>query len=182
MDLRVIDTRTGEVLHSHRAEGKAWGKAAGFKMKSGLIDFGGEIFHKTPLGKATRRTIGSAVEFILRVAEKRTEDFSWLGRVIDTEGAQLYLDAGRIKNVQVGDELKIFDVEKVLQDPETNAILGLVEREVGIARVVSSEPKYAKAVAISDFLPKKGCLVRFVSEEKGRLPRRISQAGYRVME
>jgi hypothetical protein len=182
IDMRIIDTRTGEILCSHRAEGKAWGNTFGIQLKNGLVDFGGELFHKTPLGKATRRAIESALNFVLEVAERQTKDFSWLARVIETSGYDVYIDAGRMANVAVGDRLRVSDVDKVLNDPETNEILGLVEREAGVLQVVQVEAKYARARVIQGTRPAVGALVRFESETKQSLPRRVSQAGYRIMD
>ncbi|MBI2091884.1 MAG: hypothetical protein HYT75_02665 [Deltaproteobacteria bacterium] len=82
IDMRLVDTRTGEILYSHRAQGKAWEKAFGAKINYKIIDFGGDAFHKTPLGVATRKAIGNAVQFILNVIDKQVENFSWLGLVI----------------------------------------------------------------------------------------------------
>ncbi len=182
MDIRIVDTRTGEVLHSHRASGKAWGKAFGVKFQSGLVDFGGEVFHKTPLGKATRRSIEGAVDFILQVVEQQIEEFAWTGRVIDIDGPYIYIDAGRSAHISVGDQLKISDVNKVLTDPETNGILGLVEKEIGKAQVVDVELKYAKAKKVGNFEPTKGNLVRLANQNKIIFPKRMRQLGYRIME
>ncbi|MBI4374297.1 MAG: hypothetical protein HY542_05410, partial [Deltaproteobacteria bacterium] len=114
LDLRVIDTRTGEILHSHRATGRAWERASSLRIDYKFIEFGGDLFYKTPLGKATRNAISDALQFILEVVEKRTEEFSWMARVIEVDQEMLYIDAGKKTDIRTGDRLKISSVQKVL--------------------------------------------------------------------
>ena len=179
IDLRVIDTRTGEILHSHRAQGRAWEKAFATKVDYKFIEFGGDAFHKTPLGQATRRAINDALQFILTVVEKRTTEFSWLGRVVEVEGNQIYIDAGRLANIQNGDRFLISTVRKVLTAPETNEILGLVENPVGVAQAIDVESKYTRATILGNAHPKVGDIIRF--ENHSEQPT-ATLTGYRVME
>ncbi len=182
VDLRVIDTRTGEILHSHRAQGRAWEKAMGLKVDYKFIEFGGEAFHKTPLGKATRRAMEDALRFILEVVERRTTEFSWLARVIEVEAGFVYFDAGTKADVRPGDRFRITAVEKVLTDPETNEILGMVEREIGAAEAIEVQPKYTRARMLSPQYPHLGDLVRFAQERKVAETSRSTLAGYDLME
>ncbi|MBI1908570.1 MAG: hypothetical protein HYS22_00135 [Deltaproteobacteria bacterium] len=184
MDLRVVDTRTGEILHSHRSQGRAWEKSFGTKIDYKFIEFGGEVFHKTPLGKATRRAIADAIGFVMEVIERRTEDLSWLARVIEIDGSNIYFDAGRRSSIQSGDRFRVSSVEKVLTDPETNEILGLVEHPVGLVEAVNVELKYTKARALGNFRPAIGDIIRFDKQSSETQARMESPAlvGYKVME
>ncbi len=182
MDLRLIDTRTGEILYSHRAQGRAWDKALATKIDYKLIEFGGDIFHKTPLGKATRRAITDAIDFILETIERRVEDFTWLARIIATEGPYLYFDAGQKTKIEVGDRFRISSVTKVLTDPETNEILGLVEQDRGRAKAVIVEPKYTKAIRLSSFSAKIGDLVHFASQRHIEERASFHPTGYQILE
>jgi len=182
LDMRIIDTRTGQIISSYRAEGKAWGKAFGAKMGNALFEFGGEVFQKTPLGKATRRAITSAMDYVLSVVEKQIKDFTWLGRVIDVSGEYVYIDAGKLANVRVGDQLRLFNVEKVLTHPETNEILGLIENESGMAVATQVELKYTKARFQGGYRPSIGSLVRFGEKAKDEKPITISSSSYQVLE
>lgn len=181
IDLRVIDTRTGEILQSHRAQGRAWDKAFASKIDYKFIEFGGDVFHKTPLGQATRRAINDAIDFILEAVEQRTEDFSWLARVIEVEGSTLYFDAGRGAHIEAGDRFQISSVRKVLTDPETNEVLGLLERPTGQAEAVQVELKYTKAVKRGSFPVRVGDLVHF-AERATPDAQHETATGYRVLE
>lgn len=183
IDMRLVDTRTGEILYSHRAQGKAWEKAAGGRINYKILDFGGEAFHKTPLGMATRRAIGDAAEFILGVIDKQVENYSWLGLVIESDGGSLYFNAGSDKNISLGDRLKVSTVKKVLTDPETNQIIGLIESELGLAEATQVDRRFSRARLIGSFNPRQGDIVRFASV--ARLDVSVSKeetAGYDIME
>lgn len=163
VDLRIIDTSTGEILTSHRAEGRAWEKALAVDLSFPLFTFGGDAFHKTPLGKATRKVISESLRFVLSAVHERLESYSnWLGKVIHVENQVLYLNAGTDAQVQVGDRLSVFSIKKVLTDPETNQVVGLIETPVGELGVIASQEKFSKARMVSgSALPKKGDVVRF---------------------
>ncbi|MDO8584046.1 MAG: CsgG/HfaB family protein, partial [bacterium] len=184
MDIRLVDTRTGEILLSHQSKGRAWEKAVGTKIDYKVIDFGGDLFHKTPLGRATRRAIEDAVEVIAQTLQQRTKDLNWLARVIDTDGSYLYFDAGENEKIRPGDSFRVTTIQKVLTDPETNELIGLVEEENGLARAVEVALKYTKAEFIGGKRPAVGALIRFAGEQPARDSASVSMAegGYDVME
>lgn len=166
IDLRIVDTRTGEILYSHYSKGRAWEKAIGAKFDYKIIDFGGDAFHKTPLGKATRNAIDDALHFILGVIDKHTEEYAWLGQVIEVEGDAFYLNAGMNRSVMIGDKFKISSVKKILTDPESNQVLGLIENHLGTAQAIFVDRKYTKARVLGGFKPQVGDIIRFEDPKK----------------
>ncbi len=164
IDLRVIDTTTGEILHSHRASGRAWEKAGAVELNSIVnFTFGADAFQKTPLGKATRKVIGESLQFVLGAVQKRLESYaSWVGKVIHVENETIYLNAGVSSQVQTGDRLSVFSIKKVLTDPETNQVVGLIENPIGELVVTGAKEKFSTArVVNATAIPKKGDIVRF---------------------
>lgn len=183
IDLRLVDTRTGEILHSYRAQGKAWEKAVGTKIDYKVMDFGGDLFHKTPLGLATRHAIDNAVAFILDIIDKQFEDISWLGLVVESGGGVAYLNAGANKDISTGDRFRISAIEKVLTDPETNQIIGLLEHDLGQAEAVFVDRKYTKMRLLGNFMPHQGDIVRFADKARNNFSQRQQEpAGYEMME
>lgn len=183
IDMRLVDTRTGEILYSHRAQGKAWEKAAGGRINYKILDFGGEAFHKTPLGVATRRAIDNAVGFILNVIDRQVENYSWLGLVIESEAGMVYFNSGSDKGVNVGDRFRISTIKKVLTDPESNQMIGLIENELGYAVAVTVDRRYTRAKLLGGFAPRQGDIVRFAERSKDKMnEHNIEPAGYDVME
>jgi hypothetical protein len=151
--IRLIDTTTGEVLDSQRAEGKA--KSGGFKLGVDIsgIDFGTEGFQKTPLGKATQIAIDNAVEFV--ASKLRALPFQ--GRIIKVKADEIFLSASKKHDVSVGDEFNVFSVGEELIDPDTGELLGREEEEIGKVKVFQVKDKYSKARPIG----KKGDVIRF---------------------
>lgn len=163
IDLRIIDTSTGEILRSHRANGRAWEKAGAIDLSFPTLTLGGDAFHKTPLGKATRKVIRESLQFVLGAVQERLSSYaSWMGKVIHVEDQTIYVNAGTISQVQMGDRLSVFSIKKVLTDPETNQVVGLIEEQVGELLVTSAQEKFSKTrILNATALPKKGDVVRF---------------------
>jgi len=183
MDLRIVDTRTGEILYSHRSLGKAWDKAIGAKFDYKVLDFGGDAFHKTPLGKATRTAIADAVGFILSVIDKQVEEYTWLARVIEFEGNMIYFNAGSSASISPGDRFRVSSVRKVLTDPETNQVIGLVESNLGMAEAVIVDRRYTRARIIGSFKPRVGDIIRFADyKREGVSKKEENPVGYGLIE
>lgn len=163
IDLRIIDTSTGEILHSYRSEGRAWEKAGAVELSLPIsFTFGGDAFHKTPLGKATRQVIHDSLQFVLGSVQERLRSYStWLGKVIHQEDNLVYVNAGSTSEVHVGDRLSVFSIKKVLTDPETNQVVGLLENPIGELTVVFVAEKFSKARVLGNVAPHKGDIVRF---------------------
>ncbi|MEK7286363.1 MAG: CsgG/HfaB family protein [Nitrospirota bacterium] len=163
IDLRIIDTATGEILHSQRVEGRAWERATAVDANAKLLTFGGDAFHKTPLGKATRDVIRDALTFTLGIISNQLESYDWLGKVIHQEDSLFYVNVGVGSGVRVGDSLSVFSIKKTLTDPETNQVVGIVEEPVGDLTVVSISEKFAKAKIKDTTIPHphNGDVVRF---------------------
>ena len=66
------------------------------------------------------------------------EKLSWEGRVAMVKGERVYLNAGRISGLNVGDILKITEEGEDVYDPDTGALIGKVPgRLKGTVEVVS---------------------------------------------
>lgn len=183
IDLRVIDTTTGEILHSHRASGRAWEKAGAVELNSIVnFTFGADAFHKTPLGKATRKVIHESLQFVIGAVQARVQSYSsWVGKVIHVEGETIYINAGTFSQVQMGDRLSVFSIKKVLTDPETNQVVGLIENPIGELVVTAAEEKFSKAQVVNAAaFPKKGDVVRFSESlaTPGNLEKPEAREGY----
>ena len=67
LDLRLIDTTTGQVLGSHRAARSVPAGGGGFGAGLDGVQFGANAFYRTPIGQATRAAIQDAVQYIVAV-------------------------------------------------------------------------------------------------------------------
>lgn len=158
MDLRLIDTTTGQVVRSLRAEGKAskTGVAATIDVRN--VSLGGDVFQTTPLGIATREAIQRAVLAI----QSHMERVPWTGRVMEVIDNQVYINAGQDAAIKVGDTFAVTSVVRELTDPETGAVRGLIENQVGQVRVEKVEEKLSVGQMLQGIAPKRGDLVKQV--------------------
>ncbi len=69
---------------------------------------------------------------------KALRKMSWSGRIALVRGEKLYLNAGRLSGLQVGDILRVTEAKEEVFDPETGSFLGnITGRMKGTVEVVS---------------------------------------------
>lgn len=157
MDIRVVDTTTGEILESHTVskmiESSAFNLSAGY---SG-ISLGGDQFEKTPLGEATRGAIQDAVAAIIATAGK----VPWTGLVIDADGGEIYINAGARSGLKKGDMFMIERVVKTFTDPATGQVLGTRRKALGVLKLSGVQAKMAFGgySRLEKELPRRGDMV-----------------------
>lgn len=157
IDIRLIDTVTGQVLQSHKVHEKLSARGVAADVNVRQLSFGGDSFSKTELGQATRAVIEKAVNLIVQAMEP----VPWTGRVVDVSGGQVYFNAGSTENIQPGHRMKVSSVVRELTDPESGALLGIEEAPLGLIEVTSVQPKFSIARMHEPFEVKRGDLVRF---------------------
>lgn len=108
------------------------------------------------LGQATRQAIEQAVIFIIR----STEQVPWTGRVVEVAGGQVYINAGASAGVKPGDRFMVTAVVRELTDPDSGALLGIVEDKRGEIEVVSAQEKFSVAKPRIPFRATRGDLVK----------------------
>jgi curli biogenesis system outer membrane secretion channel CsgG len=156
MDIRLIDTTTGQVVSSHRAEGKVSQTGVTADVGVKFMTFGGDAFNKTPLGQATRQAIAQGVTLITKSMEK----VPWTGRVVEVNGDQVYVNAGSNTGLKPGDRFTVSAVVRELTDPSSGAVLGIVEETRGEIEVVNVQEKFSVAVMKTAFATARGDLVK----------------------
>ena len=122
VNIKVSDVETGEVLVSVESAGDASSGLFGGDVRYRDLNFGGEAFYRTPLGKATREAMQKAVDQIVR----RLPVKPWQGRVAHTDGGAVIINGGSNVGVRVG---QIFEVRGHPQ-PVTDPVSGNVLREL----------------------------------------------------
>ena len=85
---------------------------------------------------------------------------AWSGRVVESSGEQLFINAGADAGLKAGDAFVVSTVVRELTDPSTGAVLGVIEDRLGEVRVVSVQPGYSIAQMSAPFSAKRGDLVR----------------------
>ena len=140
LDIRLIDTSTGQVIASHNAAKSAPAAGGGIGARVGSVTFGGDAFFQTPLGQATRAAMQDALQFIMATAFKAvTPSFS----IVKVEGGMAYLNAGATSNVRVGDVFMVYSKGEDLVDPDTGLNLGSNEKMIGSIQVITVQEKFS---------------------------------------
>ena len=139
VDIRLVDTATGQVLQSHNAVGKAESSGVSVGVSRGDVDFGADTFKNTPLGQATRQAIRDAVQFIILNMEK----MPFTAKVIKIEGNKVYINAGSQMNIRNGFKFYAYSVGEDIVDPDTGLKLGADEKLVGTVEVRDVQEKYS---------------------------------------
>lgn len=157
IDLRLIDTTSGQIIQSHRAVGKSSKSGVAVNISTQSVVLGGDAFKKTPLGLAVRQAIEQAVLKIIQTMEK----VPWEARVIKVSGSKVYINAGSRSQIKVGDTFKVVSPGEALVDPDTKLTLGYInQQEVGTIRIVAVQPKFSIAEATSSEPLKRGYILR----------------------
>lgn len=160
VDIRMFDASTGEIIESHRTEQKARSIVVTGGVKIGDVVIGGVDFHKTPLGKATRKAIEDMVDFIV----KQLKDKPWEGRVVKVKDDKVIINAGSDTGIRVGDIMEIWTVGEELIDPVTGLSLGVEEmQKIGVIKVTEVREKYSIATISSGTGFKRNDIVKMVN-------------------
>jgi curli biogenesis system outer membrane secretion channel CsgG len=138
LDLRIIDTTTGEIIFAHSATGEE-SEAGGALMVPGMVIGAGSDFNNTLEGKAARQAIDEIVEAIT----VKMRDIAWTGAVVKADGDKVYLNAGLESGIETGMEFKVYQKGEELIDPTTGISLGAEETLIGIIQVMDVKEKYA---------------------------------------
>ncbi|MBC8158001.1 MAG: hypothetical protein H8E94_01575, partial [Alphaproteobacteria bacterium] len=127
MDVRVVDTTTGEVLESHTVSETIESSSYSLSVGYSGMSIGGDQFEKTPLGLASRKAINTAVTAIATTANEHP----WTGQIVDIDGVEIAINAGSNSGLKSGDMFMIERVEKTFTDPATGQTLGTKRKELG---------------------------------------------------
>lgn len=157
IDIRLVDSSTGQILKSQNASGIAKTTSMGFGANIKGVQFGSDAFEKTPLGQATRDAIFKAVLFI--IAEM--EILPWTGRVVQTKGKDVYVNAGSNVNLKPGLVLAAYIKGEDLIDPATGLSLGSQDTRVGTIVLRDIQERFSIGTFSGQGVLKRGDLVRF---------------------
>ncbi len=156
ISLRVIDTTTSQILYFGTAEGHATARSVEVKGGTGLYEWNGGAFLKTPLGDALQDAIRKSVDQIAAAVAK----LPWSALVIDNDGTNVFITAGADQGIWQGAVFHVYRKGKELTDPGTGAVLDVLLDPVGVIEVQSVRDKVSIAKLVSGDAPARGDIVR----------------------
>ncbi len=130
--IRLFSTKNGkEVLNQDRSATEE-----SSTVRIGDHDLDQIVLQEEPqlVDQVVTKAFAQMVPHIVRVVEK----LSWEGRVALVSGEKIYINAGRLSGIQVGDLLKVTEESEEVFDPETGLLIGEVPgRMKGTLEVIS---------------------------------------------
>jgi curli biogenesis system outer membrane secretion channel CsgG len=121
MEIRLIDASTGNLLKSFIGRSPIFGtKETGEYSKS----------------KAVLKAIDLALDDILEGFLRQLDLLEWTTTVAQIEGENLYINAGKLSGLRIGDTLEVFEPGKEIIHPTTKFSLGWTTGQLrGIIRI-----------------------------------------------
>jgi curli biogenesis system outer membrane secretion channel CsgG len=137
LDLRIVDTTTSQVVQTLKVREPLSNTSLSAGTSYKAMNLGSDSFNNTPLGEATRHAIEKAVAEIVAVTARQP----WQALVVDVDGRDLAINAGRGSGLKPGDRFRVERVAKSLTDPATGEVLSVRRKELGTVRITSVEEK-----------------------------------------
>ncbi len=138
----VIEVESGEIVASRTVTGKVRASETSADLEYKNVGFGGSVFYKTPLGKATAKATRKAVgEICDAVAEQ-----PWQPRVALVDDERVIINGGKDRGLEVGRYYRVYFPGNAIVDPETGDVLDhLPGRQLGQLEVVEVRDRYSVA-------------------------------------
>ncbi len=123
VELKVFDVHANKEIYSGKMDGNINDAAYRFflSQRDANIDYRRGLLRYS-VKVATRR-------FVPQIA-KMGEKLDWTGRVAKIIGSKIYVNAGRVSGLNVGDILRVMTEGTEIYDPESGAILGVSKGQV----------------------------------------------------
>ncbi|MEI7481459.1 MAG: CsgG/HfaB family protein [Elusimicrobiota bacterium] len=126
VDIRLVDTQSGQVLMADSGKGQAKSKKGSFL---GMGTKGG--YDETIEGEALRAAI---VQFVINI-DSQLNKKAWSCMVADASGEDIYLNAGQDSGVTVGMKLDCYSQGAEIRNPQSNLVIGHREEYLGAVEV-----------------------------------------------
>ena len=141
IEVRLIDSSTGNLLKT-------------FIGRSPI--FGTRETGENSRGKAIEKAVDLCVDEILEGFLRYLDLLEWSTSIAKVEGANLYINAGKLSGLRIGDTLEIYEPGKEIIHPATNLSLGWttgkLKGAVKISDLFGVDAAVAKAVQGQGFI------------------------------
>ncbi|MEW6616482.1 MAG: CsgG/HfaB family protein [Thermodesulfobacteriota bacterium] len=118
VDVRVVDTTTGQVLFADSGSGV-------FEKKiSEILGFGQRGGYDETMGQnALRAAITKFMDNLIQ----QLQSTEWSGRIAKVSGSTVYINAGKDVGLEIGNILMVYSLGEEIYDPQTHVLLGREE-------------------------------------------------------
>lgn len=159
VDIRMVDTTTGQIIAAKKARGRAEGRWVMFNVSTPTWGFGSRNFQQTPIGKAVRQCIEEAMQKVVRSLGRRP----FFTTVLALEEGAVLIAGGRDLAITPGLRFTIKSRKPDLVDPVTGRRIARYE-PAGEVQVRSVEDEYSTCVPLEGEGFKRGDRAELVKE------------------
>ena len=147
MTLYVVDVESGEIICSQSVEQSVRAGDVAVKATYSGVAFGGSVFYRTPLGRATAKVIDKAVDRITRAIAARP----WAPRIAAVQGDGLVIiNGGWNHGVRTGWEYEVLEAGEPVHDPDTGDVIANQAGEcLGRVRVTAVHDRHCLASVVA---------------------------------
>ncbi len=143
INLTVTDVETGEILSCVPADGSAKASRKWARFDYNGVTFGGDLFFKTPIGRATQAALRKAVNRIVLDIPYTT----WKPRIADATAESVIINGGENVGVQEGDLFNVREEGQSITDPGTGNVIDYIAGTI-VARIKIIEVRATTADGI----------------------------------
>lgn len=155
MDLRFVDTATGEVFFAHHAEAAV--RSMGALIVGDNMALGHQLTDENSQASAAARRV---IEELVEAVVVTMEEPPWVGAVVKQGDDKVYLNAGSDIGVVTGMRFAVYATGEELIDPATGISLGPVEERAGSVEVVEVHERFSIARILEGGAFKTGDFIR----------------------
>ena len=156
VDLRIIDTTTGQILNTVTGSGDSSATGGGISYVGPNIGIGGAAMQDASLSKAARNAMNDAVQKLcdqIEQAETGKPVVQWEGEVLDADvvGGKLStvsIKGGANAGLKLGDEIEILLPGKELKDKSGEVLGRKPDKHIARCRITEVQEKLITATFI----------------------------------
>lgn len=142
MTLYVVDVESGQIIASESIEESVLAGDMAVKAQYQNVGFGGTVFYRTPLGRATANVIDKAVGRVTDSIAARP----WEPKVALVQGYEVVINGGMDRSVRQGSRYEVYEIGSPIVDPDTGDVIGHQPgRSLGKLQVVDVRGRYSVA-------------------------------------
>jgi len=141
INLRLVDTETGEVIETAEARGESSRKSkdygallgvSGVGVGAGGVSMTSSNFQQTIIGEATSNAVTKIVEFLeARIPQLPAKPRDIEGRVATVGTGTIVLNVGSQDGVLRGDRFEILQINGEIKDPTTREVIDIDAVKIG---------------------------------------------------
>ena len=147
VDLRLVDTKTGEIIIADTGEGKA------VREHSQVMGWGSSGSYDESLeNDAFRSSVIKLVENIVNTLDKK----EWYCNVVKIKNNKLYLDAGKKANIDIRDSFSLYKIGEPIKDLD-GKLIGYEKNKIG-------------KIHVKEYLGQNGSVAKYKGNNELKLP------------